>query len=173
MPGRREIVVFGAVGLAAAAAGILVGPLRRPSPSDTGPLLATAFPDSSGRPHQLNQWLGRPVVLNFWATWCVPCREEVPLLVNFYGKYKPKSVELVGICADEVVKMLEFSRSYKITYPLLVADPSVFDLMRSLGNRTAALPFTLVLDRQGAVAHRRLGALKPGELEEVITPMLG
>ena len=113
-----------------------------------------------------------PVVFNFWATWCVPCREEVPLLVEFHRKYRPKGAEVVGICADQVVKMLEFSKSYGIGYPSLVADATVFELLREIGNRAGALPYSLVVDQVGVIVYRRLGALKAGELESVIAPMM-
>jgi thiol-disulfide isomerase/thioredoxin len=172
MPGRRELIAVGAAGLVAAAAGVWLGPWARQTGSGAGRLLEANFPDAAGRPHALKEWLGTPVVFNFWATWCVPCLEEVPLLVGFHRKYRPKGVEVVGICADQVVKMLEFSKSYGISYPLLVADASVFELLREIGNRAGGLPYSLVLDRAGAIAHRRLGALKPGELESVMAPML-
>ena len=173
MPARRDLLALGAVGLAAAAAGAFLGPLALRSTSAAGRLLAASFPDAAGRPHALKDWVGKPVAFNFWATWCAPCLEEVPLLVDFYGKFRPKGIELVGICSDQVVKMLEFAKTYRITYPLLVADGAVFELLRDLGNRGGALPYTVVLDRSGAIAHTRLGALKPGELDAVMVPMMG
>jgi len=173
MPGRRELVALGAVGLAAAAAGALLGPLALRSTSGAGRLLATTFPDAAGRPHPLRDWLGKPVAFNFWATWCIPCLEEVPLLVDFHARFASKGVQVVGICADQAAKMLEFAKTYRIAYPLLVADASVFDLLRDLGNRVGGLPYTIVLDHGGTIAHTRLGALKPGELEAVMAPMLG
>ena len=173
MPARREFLALGAIGLAAAAIGAFVGPLVLQSGSGAGQLLAASFSDAAGRPRALKEWLGTPMVVNFWATWCVPCREEVPLLVEFHGKFRPKGAEVVGICADQVVKMLEFAKAFAIPYPLLVADAGVFDLLRRIGNNAAALPFTVVLDRAGAIVHRRLGALKSGELEAVIAPIVG
>src|SRR5580765_7352769 len=117
MPARRELLALGALGLAAAAAGAFLGVRALRSSPGTGRLLATTFPDAAGRPHALKEWLGKPVAFNFWATWCAPCLEEVPLLVDFYAKFRPKGVELVGICSDQVVKMLEFAKAYRITYP--------------------------------------------------------
>ena len=172
MPSRRELLALGIAGVAAAAAGVFLAPLAFRSASGASRLLAATFPDAAGRPHSLKEWLGRPVVFNFWATWCVPCREEVPLLVDFHGKFRGKGGEVVGICADQVVKMLEFSSAYRVTYPLLVADAGVFELLRDLGNRAGALPYTVVLDRSGTIAYTRVGALKAGELEAVTGPMM-
>ena len=107
-----------------------------------------------------------------WPVAALAVLEEVPLLVDFRAKHAARGVEVVGICADQAVKMLEFSSAYRMTYPLLVADASVFELLRDLGNRAGALPYTLVLDRSGTIAHTRLGALKPGELEAVTGPMM-
>jgi len=173
MPGKREVLVLGGVGLAAAVAGAFLGPMALQVGSGASELLSASFPDAAGRPQRLNQWLGKPLVLNFWATWCAPCREEVPLLVEFHGKYAPKGVELVGICADQVVKMLEFASAYRIGYTLLVADASVFTLLRRIGDAAGALPYSVVVDRKGTVAYRRAGAFKSGELEKVVDPILG
>ena len=173
MPGKREVLVLGGVGLAAAVAGAFLGPMALQVGSGASELLSASFPDAAGRPQRLNQWLGKPLVLNFWATWCAPCREEVPLLVEFHGRYAPKGVELVGICADQVVKMLEFASDYRIGYVLLVADASVFTLLRKIGDPAGALPYSVVVDRKGTVAYRRAGAFRSGELEKIVDPILG
>jgi thiol-disulfide isomerase/thioredoxin len=166
-------MVLGGVGLAAAIVGAFLGPMALQLRSGAADLLSASFPDAAGRPQRLNQWLGKPIVLNFWATWCAPCREEVPLLVEFHRKYAVKGVELVGICADQVVKMLEFASSYKVGYTLLVADASVFTLLRKIGNPGGALPYSVVVNRKGSMVYSHIGALRVGELEKVVDPILG
>jgi|SRR3954469_12805069 thiol-disulfide isomerase/thioredoxin len=172
MPTRRELLLFGAVGIAAAVAGAVLGPMALHSRSAASRLLAASFPDAAGRAHRLSDWLGRPVLFNFWATWCAPCREEVPLLVDFRAKHSPQSVEVVGICADQAVKMLEFSAIYKISYPLLVADAGVFDLLRRIGNAAGALPYSVFLDPKGTIAYSKAGAVTRLELEKVLAGMM-
>jgi thiol-disulfide isomerase/thioredoxin len=173
MPVRRDVLLLGGVGLAAAVAGAVFGPVLLRSRSGAGQLLSASFPDAAGRPHSLSEWLGRPVLFNFWATWCVPCREEVPLLVDFHRKHAANGVQVVGICADQVVKMLEFAGTYKIGYPMLVADAGVFPLLRKIGNELGALPYSIFLDRNGAVAYTKTGAVTEAELERVLASMMG
>jgi thiol-disulfide isomerase/thioredoxin len=173
MPARREVLLFGGIGIAAAATGALLAPLVLQSTTAAGELLSATFPDAAGRPHRLREWLGKPVLFNFWATWCVPCREEVPLLVDFHGKHASKGVEVVGICADQAVKMLEFAAAYRIPYELLVADAGVFQLLRKLGNGAGALPYSVFLDRKGAIAYSRLGAVNAQDLERVLASIMG
>ena len=109
---------------------------------------------------------------NFWATWCAPCREEIPLLVAAQQQYSKRTLQIVGIGIDRADKIGEFAEQYKMNYTLLVADPTIIDTMKQLGNRSGGLPFTVVLDRRGAVAKTRLGALKPGELDQILAPLL-
>jgi thiol-disulfide isomerase/thioredoxin len=173
MPTRRDALVLGAVALAAAGAGVVIGPLLLQSGSGAAELLARTFPDSHGKPRRLMEWQGRVVVCNFWATWCEPCREEVPLLIETREKYAPQGLEIVGISIDRVDKVKDFASKFKIGYPLLIADASALDLMKALGNAAGALPFTVILDRAGAVTYRKLGLLKAAELEKAIKPLLG
>lgn len=173
MPGRREVLIVGAVGLAAAAAGALVGPLALQSQSGASDLLSAVYPDISGQRRPLAAWRGTVLVVNFWATWCAPCREEVPLLTALRQKYAAKGFEVVGIGIDNGAKIAQFSKEFRIPYPLLVADGSGVDLMRKLGNPSGALPFTVVQDRKGSIAYRRLGLLKGPEFQGVIEAMLG
>lgn len=169
--GRREALLLFAAGLAAAGAGFFAGPmLLRLGGSDAASrrLFAAAFPDLSGRPRQLAEWQGRAVLVNFWATWCAPCREEIPLLLSARRKYGPEGVEIVGIAVDNAAKVDEFARSMAISYPVLLAEADGLDLMRELGNTAGGLPFTVVADRQGAIIHRQLGALKQGDLDGIL-----
>jgi len=168
LPARREVLALAGVGLAAAAAGAVLGPFALQSRSGASALLSTIFPDLAGQPRRLRDWNGRVVACNFWATWCVPCREEVPLLIALYDKYRGKGVEIVGISIDQLSKIGEFAANFKITYPLLVGDARALDLMRQLGNEAGALPYTVLLDRRGVVAYRKLGPLRKGELDPIL-----
>jgi thiol-disulfide isomerase/thioredoxin len=171
-PDRREILVLAGVGLAAAVAGAVLGPFASQSRSGASALLSTVFPDIAGQPRRLRDWSGKVAVCNFWATWCVPCREEIPLLIALYGKHRDLGLDIVGIGVDKLPNIAEFAANLKITYPLLIGDARALDLMRSLGNDAGALPYTVVLDRQGTVAYRKLGAFKSGELDAIVAPLL-
>jgi thiol-disulfide isomerase/thioredoxin len=171
-PARREVLILGAIGAGAAVAGGLVGALALQAQSGAADLLAAPFRDLSGTGRTVREWQGRVVVCNFWATWCAPCREEVPMLVAVREAFAAKGVEIVGIGIDQAVKIEEFSKTYSITYPILIADARALELMRRLGNGFGGLPYTVVLDRLGVVAHRRLGALTRVELEGVLRGLL-
>jgi thiol-disulfide isomerase/thioredoxin len=172
MPDRREILALGGVGLAAAVAGAVLGPFALQSRSGASAILSTVFPDIAGQPRRLREWRGKVAVCNFWATWCEPCREEIPLLITLYDKYRDQGLDIVGIGVDKLPNIREFAANLNITYPLLVGDMRALDLMRSLGNEAGALPFTALLDRQGVVTYRKLGAFRQGELDSVLAPLL-
>jgi thiol-disulfide isomerase/thioredoxin len=171
-PGRREALVLGAIGLGAAALGALTGALALQARSGAAGLLGAPFLDLSGRPRRLLEWQGAILVVNFWATWCVPCREEIPMLVVAAQHYRGKGAEIVGIGIDNASNVAQFARTYAIAYPLLIADAKAIDLMRGLGNGAGGLPFTVVLDRRGVVAYRKLGALSRPDLDRVLVGML-
>ena len=170
--GRRNALLLGAIGAAAATAGAVVGALFLQSRSGAAPLLSARFPDLAGRQRRLLDWQGQVLIVNFWATWCAPCREEMPMFVEARRAYAPKGVEFVGIGIDSEVKVQEFARNYGIGYPLLVADSGAIELMRTLGNRAGALPYTVVLDRSGSVVHRQLGALDRAALDRILQGLL-
>jgi len=166
---RREALVLGVAGVAALAAGGVVGALAIQSASGAGKLLSASFNDLSGRPRRLSEWQGRVVLFNFWATWCAPCREEMPILDAAGPKY---GFSTVGIGIDSVVKIREFVSNYAIRYEMLVAGADAIPLMNDLGNSSGGLPFSLVLDRQGRVAHRKVGPLSEAELAGIVTSLL-
>jgi len=170
---RREALILGGVGVAAAVGGALSGVLALQSGSGAAELLAARFTDLEGRPRRLLEWRGRALLCNFWATWCAPCREEVPLLVAAKRQGLWFGSEIVGIGIDSVDKMQQFAATYKINYPLLVADATAIALLRALGNRAGGLPYTVALDRHGAVIERHLGALKEPELRQVLARLVG
>ena len=172
-PGRREALILGAAGVAAAAAGFLAGPLllKGGGPEDNALRSATLI-DLAGMPRQAAEWQGRLVAWNFWATWCAPCRDEIPLLIAAREKYSSSGVEIVGIAIDNAAKVREYASSLKIPYPILLAEANGIDLMRRLGNGAGGLPYTVVSDRKGNVVRRKLGALKQDELDAILGPLV-
>ena len=169
---RREAFVLGGVGVAAALAGALTGVLALQSSSGAAGLLSAQFRDLEGRPRRLLDWQGRALLCNFWATWCAPCREEIPLLVAAKQQLQSTNGEIVGIGIDSVDKIREFAATFKVNYPLLAGDATAIDLMRSLGNRSGGLPFTVLLDPRGSIGYRHLGALTQGELRQVLASLM-
>lgn len=174
MPDRREVLMLLAVGTVAAGLGVALGPrlADRLGSADREVLRAARFTDLSGKPRILDEWQGRILVLNFWATWCPPCREEIPALVRARDNLLAKGVEFIGIAIDQEAKVTEFVKSVRITYPVLLADVAGLDLMRKLGNSAGGLPFTVVLDRAGDIAHRHLGVVTQESIEAQLRAML-
>ena len=166
---RRDALVLGATGAVAVAAGALVGALGIQSGSGAGRLLSASFADLSGRRRRLNEWQGRVTLFNFWATWCTPCREEMPLLDAAGRKF---GISVVGIGIDQVDKVRQYVINVAVRYEILISGPEGIELMRGLGNPGGGLPFTLAVDRQGRIAGRKLGALSEAELRGMLEPLL-
>jgi thiol-disulfide isomerase/thioredoxin len=177
-PGRRDAVILGAAGIAAAAAGFLLGPILLQSADQRGggeggaaansALRSAKLVDLAGRSRTLSEWQGRILVCNFWATWCAPCREEIPLLIAARQRYGAKGVEIVGIAIDNAAKVSDYSASFHISYPILLAEAEGLGLMRRLGNGAGGLPYTVIANRQGDVVYRKLGAFKKGDLDAIL-----
>ena len=172
-PGRRELLILAGAGLAAAAAGFLAGPalLRLGGNGEREALAAATFADLADRRRRLTEWRGKILVCNFWATWCTPCREEIPLLVAARQKYGPAGIEIVGIAIDNAAKVNEFAATFRISYPILLAEADGIDLMRRLGNVGGGLPYTVIADREGKPVHHKLGALQEAELDGFLGPL--
>jgi thiol-disulfide isomerase/thioredoxin len=128
-------------------------------------LLAARFVDAEGRPQSLAPFAGNVVILNFWATWCAPCREEMPGFVRLQTRWADRGVRFVGIANDESEKVAAFGRELGINYPLWVGGTEVMDLSRRLGNRLGVLPHSVILDPQGKVLETRIGPYAESALE--------
>ncbi|SRR6266567_910836 len=164
-------ILIGIVGLGALAAGAYVA--TRPQTQDASTLLALSLPDAEGAEQSLTQWKGKVLVVNFWATWCDPCREEMPEFVRAQSEFGDRGLQFVGIAVDQRENVLQFQRSPSaLNYPTLVGGYGAIELSRTLGNRLAALPFTVIIDRQGDVVHTQLGPLKPRQLRAILAKLL-
>ncbi len=163
--------LFALVGVLAALAGTASWLATRPASEVAmgapapGALMAATFRDSEGRARSLGEFQGRVVVLNFWATWCAPCREEMPGFERLQARWAGRGVQFVGLSSEEASKVTAFSRSLGITYPLWVGGDEVGEISRRLGNRLGVLPHTVVLDPFGVTTASRVGAYPEAELE--------
>jgi thiol-disulfide isomerase/thioredoxin len=166
-----------ALGIAVAAialgAGIYVQLIRYTTgtPAGVAALARTPLPDLAGKPLTLDAWTGKIRVVNFWATWCTPCRKEIPELIAFQRENAPNGVQVVGIAVDQVDKVQSYAKEMGINYPVLVAGMGGVDLARQAGNSSGALPFTIVLGRDGKVISTHLGAVTGGELRKLLGPL--
>jgi thiol-disulfide isomerase/thioredoxin len=171
-PGRRNVLVLGAVAAGAALAGGIVGALALQSQSGVAELLSTSFPDLSGHPRRIAEWQGRTLLCNFWATWCAPCREELPLLDAAQQQNNRNGLQVVGIAVDTAPNIREYLKVVRIHFPVLVGAAGAIGLMRSLGNKGGGMPFTVVLDRSGRLPKRKRGAYSQDELRAEVAALL-
>lgn len=107
---------------------------------------------------------GRPLLLNFWASWCAPCVEELPMLSAFYNQQSARGWQVLGLAVDQREPVLRFLTGAPVAFPVALAGAAGVEVGRSLGNLSGALPFTVVLGSDGRVAHRKMGKVSPDDL---------
>jgi len=167
-----KILLTAAVAATALGAGVYVQLTRlspdSPAPGTPAALARIALPDLTGKPVTLAAWQGKVLVINFWATWCAPCRQEIPGLISIQRKHAANGVQVVGIAVDQADKVQKYAKEIGINYPILVAGMDGSTLARDLGNRTGALPFTVVLDRAGKLIKSHLGLITEEELDKLL-----
>jgi thiol-disulfide isomerase/thioredoxin len=127
-------------------------------------LYAQSLNDLAGKPQPLGQWKGKPLLVNFWASWCAPCVQEMPELSELAAKDGGKHFNVIGIGIDSPANLNEFVKKTKVSYPLYVGGMSGTDLSRELGNTHGGLPFTVLIGPDGQVRKTYLGRLKFEEL---------
>jgi thiol-disulfide isomerase/thioredoxin len=160
--------VFSIVGALAVLAGIAMWlGARGPEPAAVAPgtLFASRFADTRGKPQSLGQYQGKLLVVNFWATWCAPCREEMPAFRRLQERWAGRNVQFVGLANEEPLRVERFGRDLGINYPLLVGGDEVEELSKRLGNRLGVLPYTVILDGQGRIIETRVGPYTESMLE--------
>lgn len=126
-----------------------------------------------GQTHSLQDWRGKVIVLNFWATWCSPCLYEIRDFVAYQEKYKTRGLQIIGVGLDEEKKLRNVQRTLEINYPILIADPIKNNvLMKSWGNSGGIVPYSVVIGRDGRVAYTHLGLIPSETFNETILPLL-
>jgi thiol-disulfide isomerase/thioredoxin len=171
---KRNLVVL-IVGAAALLAGGWLGwaRLQPATPTQMETLWHTPFSDLAGKPFSLSAMKGKPLIVNFWATWCGPCKEEMPDFQKLASSDLGKKIQIVGIGIDNAANMQAFADKLGITYKLLDGGPTSLDLLKTLGNQVGGLPFTLVFNADGKVVKSHLGKFTYDELQEASKRALG
>jgi thiol-disulfide isomerase/thioredoxin len=151
------------------------------APEDAGPQNALPLPkipdrlpqfslqDRAGKITPISAFAGKSLVINFWATWCAPCRSEIPLLEALHAEWAGRDVSVVGIAVDHRDQVLEFADRYKIGYPLLIGEQDALDAATALGVETPVFPFTVFTDRRGEVVAVFVGQLHRPQAELILS----
>jgi thiol-disulfide isomerase/thioredoxin len=163
-------LVYASIALAAMLAGFIT--YRWTSPPPAVVLPEPTLVDLKGGSHALADWQGKVLVLNFWATWCPPCREEMPEFDALQKELGDKGLQFVGVAIDDPSVVRDFLAKHPVSYPVLVGNASVPDWADSLGNELSALPFSVVFDREGHKVYAHTGVFRRQELLEKVNPLL-
>lgn len=168
-PVTRRSALYAGVAAAAGAAGAGLAWWRlRPAPAQDGAQQAVwtqAFDTPDGARLDMAGFAGRPLILNFWATWCPPCVEELPMLNTFYRENRSNGWQVVGLAIDQPSSVRKFLTRLPLEFPVGLAGLGGSELGRSLGNLAGGLPFTVVFGAKGQVLHRKMGQVTSDDLQ--------
>ncbi len=176
----KQKIFVGLIAAAALVGGFLVAQLlNKPALAPPGQAAAMpkqmvefSLPDINDKTHNINQWRGKLILLNFWATWCPPCREEIPLFIDMQEKYGKRGLQIIGVAIDKKQAVENYPDFAFMNYPVLIGQEEVMTVMKQYGNRLGSLPYSVVIDPLGRVLSRKVGAYKRPELESLLGGLL-
>ena len=158
------------------------GTASAPTPSDSSapeaamphPIVPARLPDFSlkdltGKSVPISAWSGKSLVINFWATWCAPCRREIPLLKALAAEWAGRDLQVIGIAVDHPDKVRDFAGQFKIDYPVLIGDQDALDVAAKFGMDSPAFPFTVFTDRRGEVVTLFVGELHRPQVDFILS----
>ncbi|MBP7640553.1 MAG: redoxin domain-containing protein [Thauera sp.] len=182
MPNRTTLLII-VVAILGALAGFWAGGALNPTPralqvnapaalavGDAAPDFA--LPDLSGATRTLAEFRGRPLLINFWATWCAPCVEEMPLLAALRARHADTGLEVIGIALDDPAAVRAFVADLAIDYPILLDVPGRMDTSARYGDTQGVLPYSVLVDAQGRIAGVRAGSFSEASLGSFLAPVL-
>jgi len=177
----RRILAGACVAIVAAGGGVLanrwlnggveeVAHAAQPASSQSavGQLWTAPVTTVDGKPQTLSALKGHPIVVNFWASWCGPCVEEMPALSQLQRDYAKKGIQFVGLGVDSEKNVQAFLQKVKVAYPIYIAGFGGADLARAFGNTAGGLPFTVVIDAKGNIRSTKLGQIDPQALKQTL-----
>lgn len=133
---------------------------------------AISFTDLNGEPQALQQWRGKTVLVNFWATWCAPCLKEIPMLVRAQQDLAGRGLQIIGPAMDDAAAVRKFVQAHDIAYPVFAGTTEIIQAMDALGDRVGALPLSVLITPDGEIVRRKSGELSREELEQWLAPYL-
>lgn len=144
----------------------------RPKNVTSTAIFNARLPDLAGISQPLEQWRGKVLVVNFWATWCPPCRHEIPGFIELQKRYGPQGLQFVGIAIDGKPKVQAFANQVGLNYPVLVSELEGVALERASGDYSSEIPYTVIIDRSGKVIAAGAGEMGQREIINLATPLL-
>jgi peroxiredoxin len=179
---------LGLIAVAAAAAGLglslWLGQAREPQSTTRAQASVSAgleigsqrpgltLPDIDGQTRAIDEWNGKVLLVNFWATWCPPCKREIPAFIRLQERYGEAGLQVIGIAIDQVDLVRDFATAMGVNYPLLVGELGSAEVTEAWGNRYGTLPYSVLVDREGRVAATKLGELTETEAEALLRDLL-
>ncbi len=174
MAGTAAIFIFGAI-----IGNFAVNMYKQtPAPAtETESLIGSSLPEYKllsldGVRENGNQWLGKVQVINFWATWCPPCKREIPTLIELQNDYKDRGLQVIGIALDEAEAVANYAEEHDINYSVLAGGDDVVEVSVKLGNDLGILPYTVIADRAGKISFIRYGEVDRETVENEINKLL-
>lgn len=174
-PVRDRRLLLGATAVGAALLGVGAAWIGKSTPDATPPaepvdgFWAMQWDTPQGGKLPMHALQGRPLLLNFWATWCAPCVQELPLINDFYRQNKSNGWQVLGLAIDKLAPVQSFLQKMPLDFPVGMAGLAGADLVRSLGNTAGGLPFTVVFGANGTVLYRKMGRLSADDLNKLLS----
>jgi thiol-disulfide isomerase/thioredoxin len=128
--------------------------------------------DAAGEPRSIRDWSGKALIINFWATWCPPCRRELPLLNSLHASHADEGFQVIGVAVDFREDVLAFMEETPIDYPMLIGEQDGLDAARAFGMGNLGFPFTVFTDRQGRVVTVHVGELHAPQAEAILSAIV-